>query len=168
MKQFNFDIVRENLKKDLEVAYGAQDVCLYCFFVTHDENNIKYQIDKRPGCFALIPNEKSSYYRDNFINMQDFAFDLIKNKAYIYRYYGYQSRKVFFDKEAFNKAFKSGKFSLELFSGEFPLGTNQNSYIWIVLDGMYYRYTVLHYVAFGATAKINPNLISTWGYNISK
>ncbi len=166
MKKFNFDDVRINLEKDLNRAYGTRDVWLYCFFVTHDENNIKYQIGKRPGCFVLIPNAKSSYYRDNFINMQDLAFDLIENNANINRYYGYKSIKTSFDKEDFNKAFKSGKFNLELFSGEFPIGTNQNSYIWIVLNGMYYRYTVLHYLAFGATAKINPNLISSWGYEL--
>lgn len=165
MKKFNFDDVRINLEKDLNRAYGTTDVLLYCFFVTHDENNIKYEANKRPGCFVLLPRISSSYFKNRpSTSMEDVAFDLIDRK--VDRYSCSIRYRNAIDKALFDKKNNIKTYSLELFCGVFPDGENQNSPVYIKPFGMEYSYTVLHYVAFGATAKINPNLISSWGYEL--
>jgi hypothetical protein len=127
---------------------------LFCFFEHKDLRNYDGELCRSGYVFLCGYSTNSSVLLSAFLFIYHQVYSPLINNGFV-------SDKI----KKYNQSFSEGKSEIVCFDGELPFEYEPES---APLNAINSTNSIIEFIAAGYCPQINPNLISSWGYNISK
>ncbi len=148
----NIIINQKEFDKKILNNFKTNNVSLYCYFDHLDRKKIGYKIGRSGHVFLCSSNISSKMLRIEFLLLYNHCYS-----AY------YDKKLLKLRVSNYDKNILSGEAEIIKFDGELPVEYSLTS---IPLNVANFKNYIIEYVAAGYCPKVNPNLISSWGYQI--
>jgi hypothetical protein len=139
---------RKEISSKLITKFGHTNFCIYSVWYDKKQD----YADKKQGYICLASIQKDP------VLLKENIYNIIEDYLY------YNNRVIEID--YLNFARSKNEIEINKFDGNLPYAFFTDS---VPINVQYgdLRYSIIKYVAAGFSALINPNLISSWGYQIS-